>query len=175
MITGERREACRRGGRARAAQFTSASQSAAARAGAAKTDMAALGHKGFLATVHKHGYLGWLDYSRKTRLAKPSAPERAVQRVLDGLGVQYEREFVALDWTERPVIVDFAVMCGDQRKLVEVQGGPHYKSALNNGNPDGRKERDDKRLARLREAYDVLVLDEPDETAIAMFIGVACD
>jgi len=182
MMTEERREACRRGGKARAAlpDFL-AHQSAAGKRSAAVNDMAALGHKGAVAFARKYGYARLFRLCREWRLAHPSEPERTVMAILAGLGLQegqdYEREALPLG-EDAFIAVDFALT--GQRKVIEVNGKVHYDPAFDHPSAPGtRAANEARRLERLQKAgWQVLTLDYRDvagdgETArqqIASFI-----
>lgn len=157
-MTDKQIEQKRKAGKMRAQAFTHDYQSRTAKALAARTDMAALGYRGYVSSVGKYGYRGWMEKSRVKRLAHPTDLEQRVASILDRIGVPYDREFVVLTDTERPLVVDFAVFPGP--RLIEVHGRPHTVPALNHGNPDGRQVRDEARFRRLREAgYRVCVID----------------
>jgi len=163
MMTAEqRREAGRKGGKARAAlpDFL-AHQSHAGKRSAQVNDMAALGHKGAIAYARKYGYARLFHLCRRYRLDHPSEPEQAVMVILDSLSVAYERE--ALPLGENTFIaVDFALV--GQRKAIEVNGKVHYDPLFDHPSyPGTRAENERRRLERLQKAgWAVLVLDWRD-------------
>jgi len=159
MMTAEqRREAGRKGGKARAAlpDFL-AHQSAAGKRSAQVNDMAALGHKGAVAFVRKYGYARLFHLCRRYRLAHPSQPEQVVMAILDGLGVVYEREAQVLG-ESCFIAVDFALT---GKRAIEVNGRPHYDPLFDHPSyPGTRAENERRRLERLQKAgWQVLTLD----------------
>jgi hypothetical protein len=158
-MTNAQIEQRRRAGKERAKSFTTAYQAAAGRKRAENGDMSKVGYSGYVSCVGKYGYRGWLEKSRKTRLAKPTDLEKQVERILNRLGVVFDREAVVLTDTERPLVVDFAIYPGPSC-IIEVHGRPHTEPGLNHGDPNGRRDRDEARFKRLREAgYRVCVID----------------
>lgn len=169
--TDARREACRRGGRARAAQFTSESQ-AAAQAGRSYESLSTAGKKGAQVTIARHGYETFVMKTRQRRLEHPSAPERKLMGILADLGfTQYEREFFPFGGADLTV-VDFAFP--ETRKIIEVEGGVHRVAAFD---PDGKREyRAQQRLGRLVNAgWEVMVLSDEElgscQQALKEFLG----
>jgi len=159
MMTAEqRREAGRKGGKARAAlpDFL-AHQSAAGKRSAQVNDMAALGHKGAVAFVRKYGYARLFHLCRRYRLAHPSQPEQVVMAILDGLGVVYEREALFLG-ESCFIAVDFALT---GKRAIEVNGKVHYDPAFDRPSyPGTRAENERRRLEKLQKAgWQVLTLD----------------
>ena len=152
-------EAGRKGGKARAAMpdFL-AHQSAAGKRSAQVNDMAALGHRGAMAYVHKYGYARLFHLCRNYRLDHPSEPERTVMAILDELGTSYEREVLPLGESVF-VAVDFAL--SGQTKAIEVNGKVHYDPLFDSPQyPLTRAANDARRLQRLENAgWRVLVLD----------------
>lgn len=162
MTDAERREAWRRGAQTRM-QLPDwrQHQSAAGKARAAQGDMAIIGRRGYETSVGRYGQAGWLEKSAKTRRARPTDLERQVARILDRLGVPFEREYILFRDTDHPLVVDFALL--GRWQIIEANGRPHSEPGLNGGNPRGRAERDEARLRRLEEAgYIVLVIDHRD-------------
>lgn len=88
----QRREAGRRGGRARAAQFTPEFQ-AAARAHVKHESLVASGRKGYAAAVRNHGPQFAADKLAEYRRKNPTSLERILIAWLDDLGVRYWREY----------------------------------------------------------------------------------
>lgn len=131
-----RSEAGRKGGLARAKQFTSASQRAARRK-VSRESCARNGRLGAIATAQKYGYETLFRKSRKHRLNNPSRPERAMIEILEALGLEFEREFrLGTSF----YTVDFKLK--DSNKAIEVHGRIHRTV-----DPERRAERD----ARKRE------------------------
>lgn len=168
MCSVARREAARKGGKARAAQFTSEYQRAA-RARVSSESCAANGRKGARVTIERHGLEIVYRAARAWREAHPSRPERAVMRLLARLGwSDYVREYEP--FPGECLSVDFA--WPHAHKIVEVNGRVH---TVFDG--DGqRAQRDAARVARLQAAgWGVLVLDEADldtaEAQLATFLG----
>jgi len=167
MTAEERRaklaEAGRKGGKARAAlpDFQE-HQSAAGKRSAAVNDMAALGHRGAVAYARKYGYARLFHLCRRYRLDHPSEPERVVMAILAGLGLQegqdYEREAQVLG-ESCFIAVDFAL--AGQRKVIEVNGKPHYDPLFDHPSyPGTRAENERRRLEKLQKAgWQVLTLD----------------
>ena len=159
IISEARREACRRGGRARAQQFTPESQAAAGRRSAEVNDMAALGHKGAQAFITKYGYGKLYHLCREWRLRHPSSHEQQVMDILCTIGLQagldYEREFEADDFLS----IDFAIP--GLMKAIEVNGKVHYDAAFDDPRRIGtRAANDADKLAKLAKlGWTVLVLD----------------
>jgi len=158
-----RSEAGRKGGKARAAlPDWLAHQRAAGKRSAAVNDMAALGHRGAVAYARKYGYGKLFHLCRRYRLEHPSEPERVVMSVLDGLGLQegqdYEREAQVLG-ESCFIAVDFAL--AGQRKVIEVNGKPHYDPLFDHPSyPGTRAENERRRLEKLQKAgWQVLTLD----------------
>ena len=88
----QRREAGRRGGRARAAQFTPEFQ-AAARAHVKHESLVASGRKGYATAVRNHGPQFAADKLAEYRRKNPTSLERILIAWLDDLGVCYRREY----------------------------------------------------------------------------------
>lgn len=148
----------RKAGKVRATSFTAEYQAAAGRARAAQCDMAAVGRLGYQSTIGKYGVRRWMEYSQRTRLARPSDLEQTVAGILNRLGVPFDREAMVLTETQRPLVVDFLLYAG--RLVVEVHGRCHTEPGMNRGDPNGRQARDEARFRRLREAgYQVCVID----------------
>ena len=149
----------RRGGLARAKQFTRESQSAAGKRSAAVNDMRALGHRGAQAFILKYGYGRLYHLCREWRLQHPSSHEQEVMDILCTIGLEpvtdYEREFEV----EPYLSVDFAIP--GLRKAIEVNGKVHYDPAFDDPRyPGTRAANDADKLARLaRLGWQVLVID----------------
>jgi len=166
MTAEERREACRRGGKARAAlpDFQEHQRRAGKRS-AEVNDMAALGHRGAVAYARKYGYARLFHLCRCYRLEHPSANERAVMAILEGLGLSegqdYEREAMPLG-EDTLIAVDFYLP--GKRKVIEVNGKVHYDPLFDHPNyPGTRAENEARRLDKLESAgVRVLVLDWRD-------------
>lgn len=163
-ITAEqRREWGRQGGRARAAMPDFREhQSRAGKRSAERNDMAALGHKGAMVVIERYGYARLWRLAREWRIGHPSAPERQVMALLDGLGCagRYERE-VEIEAGGPFCSVDFLV---DGRLVVEVNGKVHCDPLFDRPNrPATRAASDRERVRKLERAgYRVLVVDYRD-------------
>lgn len=88
----QRRAAGRKGGLARAAQFTSESQ-AAARAHVRPESLSRAGKRGYLVTVTRYGPQHAADKLAAYRRAHPTSLEKILMAWLDDLGVSYRREY----------------------------------------------------------------------------------
>lgn len=88
----QRRAAGRKGGLARAAQFTSESQSAA-RAHVRPESLSRAGKRGYLVTVTRYGPQHAADKLAAYRRAHPTSLEKILIAWLDDLGVTYRREY----------------------------------------------------------------------------------
>jgi hypothetical protein len=88
-----RSEMGRRGGRARAKQFTPASQRAARRKVSSES-CRRNGAKGAARTIELHGYTALFEGCRRKRLANPSKTELVMMGLLKTLRLRYEREYV---------------------------------------------------------------------------------
>ena len=166
MTPEQRREAGRKGGKARAAlpDFREHQRRAGKRS-AEVNDMAALGHKGAVAYARKYGYAGLFRLCREWRLAHPSVHEREVIAVLESLGAtDYEREALPLGEAAF-VSVDFCFWA--RQKVIEVNGKVHHDPLFDHPNAPGtRAENERRRLAKLEKAgWQVLVLDYRDLAA----------
>ena len=87
------REIARRGGQARAQQFTSASQKHARRKVSSES-CRRNGAKGAARTIELHGHKPVFEGCRRSRLAKPSLCELVMMGLLKQLRLEYEREYV---------------------------------------------------------------------------------
>lgn len=155
ILTDEQREACRRGGLARAAQFTPASQRAA-RSKVKPESLARAGRRGARTTIERYGVERLVELSRQRRLEKPSAPEQKLIDILLDLGetagFTYEREYYPLG-PGALLTVDFA--WAESRKAIEVFGEVHKLF--------GNAGQEQARLGRLRSAgWRVLVIETED-------------
>lgn len=110
----QRSEAGRKGGLARAAQFTPASQ-AAARAHVSHEALVASGRKGYAVTTQRHGSQFAADKLAEYRRKNPTNLERILIAWLDDLGVCYRREY-AVDGCY------FDFYLPDHTLLIEVDG-----------------------------------------------------
>ncbi len=157
-----RREAGRKGGQARAKQFTREYQSAAGKRSAEVNDMAALGHKGAMAMIQKHGYGKLYRLCRDWRLRHPSSHEQQVMDILCTLGLEpgrdYDREYEVAKFLS----VDFAFPASFQ--AIEINGKVHYDPSFDDPRrPGTRAANDADKLARLeRLGWRVLVIDYRD-------------
>ena len=164
----------RRGGKKRAQMPDFVEhQRRAGRRSAEVNDMAALGHRGAMAFIHKYGYPALFRKARKWRLENPSRHERRVMGILDGLGVQYEREARVLGEDEL-VSVDFYLPGRGQ--VIEVNGKVHYDPLFDHPNyPGTRARKEAERLRRLEKEFEVLVLDyremEEARSRVLEFVG----
>ncbi|MBU1750151.1 MAG: hypothetical protein KKA73_20900, partial [Chloroflexi bacterium] len=164
-ITDARREQLRewgrRGGRARAAQTNMAALGAlggpATYAKYGAKHMARIGQQGAAVTIERHGLDLMLEKARQKRLAHPSVHERAIIAILDDLGIEYARE--AQPFPDEAITVDFCFWPSQRRcpqRIIEVNGQVHYDPPFTS---PARREREARRLARLREAgWQVLVI-----------------
>lgn len=114
-----RREAGRKGGLARAKQFTSASQRAARRK-VSSASCAANGAKGAQVTLARHGFEKLFERARQHRLKHPSQNELLVIGVLAQLQIANEREWQI---GNSMFTCDFYLPL--QRKVIEVRGRVH--------------------------------------------------
>lgn len=152
----ERREACRRGGLARAAQFTSESQRAA-REKVRPESLRANGRKGWLATASKYGADVAAKQLAAWRREHPTKPEQIVIGWLDGLGIAYQRED-PITASNGTFYVDFRLADG---RAIEVDGAIWHRNDPLHG--DDREGRDRAKNAALRESgIDTLRLSEAD-------------
>lgn len=161
IVTDARREACRRGGLARAQMPGFREHQRNAGRCCAKThDMAALGHRGARVFIERYGYPRLWRLARAWRLDHPSKHERQVMAILDGLGVPYARE-VELLGADAYVSVDFLV-AGEH--VIEVNGKCHYDPLFDHPNyPNTRAAGDRERVRKLQRAgFRVLVVDYRD-------------
>jgi very-short-patch-repair endonuclease len=110
-----------KGGKARAKQFNSEYQKAA-RARVKRESLVRAGKAGYQATGERKGWSKANEYARRWRLGHPSEPERWVMSILDGAGIQYEREYPVLDRYS----IDLARP--DERIAIEVNGHQHKAS-----------------------------------------------
>lgn len=110
----QRRAAGRKGGLARAAQFTSESQ-AAARAHVRPESLSRAGKRGYLVTVTRYGPQHAADKLAAYRRAHPTSLEKILIAWLDDLGVTYRREY-AVDGCY------FDFYLPEQTLLIEVDG-----------------------------------------------------
>jgi very-short-patch-repair endonuclease len=123
-----RSEMGRRGGRARAKQFTPASQRAARRKVSSES-CRRNGAKGAARTIELHGYTALFEGCRRKRLANPSKTELVMMGLLKTLRLRYEREYVL---GETLFTLDFYV--AERRLGIEVDGSIHDP-----GKPDQMK------------------------------------
>jgi very-short-patch-repair endonuclease len=114
-----RREIGRRGGQARAKQFTPASQRAARRKVSSEA-CSANGRKGAARTLALHGYKSLFEGCRRSRLANPSKCELVMIGLLKQIGLRAEREYVL---GETLYTIDFYV--AEHRLGIEVDGSIH--------------------------------------------------
>ena len=123
-----RSEVGRRGGLARAQQFTPASQRAARRRVSSES-CRLNGKKGAARTIALHGYKALFEGSRRSRLANPSPCELIMMGLLKTLGLRYEREYVL---GETLYTLDFYI--AEYKLGIEVDGSIHDP-----GKPDQAK------------------------------------
>lgn len=116
----QRRAAGRKGGLARARQFTRDSQKAARRKVSSEA-LARNGAKGAAVTIARHGMGKLRERSRQYRLKHPSKLELLVIGILARLKLEYEREFIVCD--ERGFTVDFYLP--NEALAIEVHGAIH--------------------------------------------------
>jgi len=159
----QRREWGRKGGLARAAQpdFREHQRRAGQRS-AEVNDMAALGHRGAMVFIDRYGFPKLWRLAREWRIAHPSAHERQVMALLDGLGFagRYARE-VEIAGVGPFVSVDFLV---DEVHVIEVWGKVHTDPLFDHPNREQtRANCDRERVRRLEKAgYRVLTIDYRD-------------
>lgn len=145
------KEACRRGGKTRAAMpdFIEHQRRAGKRS-AEVNDMSALGKLGAAATIRKFGRDFLIERCRVWRLEHPSSHEKDVINILNKAGILFEREKMI-----EGMPVDFLLR--DTNIVIEVNGAVHYEPLFAD---DARKERDANKIERLQQAgYRVIVLD----------------
>jgi very-short-patch-repair endonuclease len=118
----------RRGGKARAKQFTASSQRHA-RKHLSPEKAAANGRKGAHRTIELHGYKALFEGCRRSRLAHPTKTELVMMGLLKTLGLRYEREY---QLGETLYTLDFYL--ADYKLGIEVDGSIHDK-----GKPDQAK------------------------------------
>ena len=170
-----RAQAARKGGLARAAQFTPEYQQWA-RGHVSPESCAANGRKGFRATAERHGVERAHERAREYRLAHPSAPEQLLMRRLLDLGLlpgrDYQREYQEPFAGPHGYCLDFAFLTSG--KAVEVDG----QGRLYSLHPE-RRGREAQRLRDLEEiGWQVLVLTDeelasPDVTErLVIFLGL---
>jgi len=98
MTEDERRaylsEIGRRGGKARALQFTPVSQRAARR-NLSSEQAAANGSKGAQRTIELHGYKALFEGSRRKRLANPSPNELVMMGLLKTIGLKFDARLLS--------------------------------------------------------------------------------
>lgn len=92
QLTEAQREACRRGGLARAKQFTRDSQRRARRSVSSEA-CAANGRKGAQATISRHGMDKLFAHWQRWKQNNPSMPELLMIGLLSTLKVKFEREW----------------------------------------------------------------------------------
>lgn len=114
-----RSEAARKAGKARAAQFTSASQRHARRH-LSSAQAAANGRAGARVTLARFGAAFLFDQCRRWRLDHPSRLEQLMIGILSRLGVGYEREYRVADSL---LTLDFYLT--DLQCAIEVDGSIH--------------------------------------------------
>jgi very-short-patch-repair endonuclease len=164
----QRRAAARRGGQARARQFTPESQRQA-RAHVSLESCARNGAKGYAAAVARHGKEFASEKARAWRLEHPSKPEQEVMRILRLLGApEPEREFRVPHLEFQPCWVDFA--WPETKRVIEVYGRFHRDH-------EERMERDARKCVALAKAgWNVLILQDRELNAaadqIARFLGL---
>jgi len=156
----ERRlELARKGGAARAKTLTKEHQSAAGKRSAEVNDMAALGHKGAMATMMRHGYGRLYAICRDYRLKHPSSHEQQVMDSLCTIGLEPERDYAREFEVEEFLSVDFAIP--GLRKVIEVNGKVHYDPLFDDPRRLGTRAANDADKIALvqRLGWEVLVLD----------------
>ncbi len=158
-LSEKRRAAGRKGGQARAAQFTREYQSAAGKRSAEVNDMAALGHKGAMSTMMKYGYARLYHLCRDWRLAHPSSHEQDIMDILCTIGLEPGRDYDREHEVAEFLSVDFAFPASSQ--AIEINGKVHYDPAFDDPRrPGTRAANDADKLARLdRLGWRVLVID----------------
>jgi very-short-patch-repair endonuclease len=159
LTPAQRTEIARKGGRARAQQFTSTSQKAA-RAQVKPESLRANGKKGFQATARKKG----ADFAHRLfarhRRKYPSALEKSVSAWLDELGISYKREHPLED-----CYFDFYLP--DDGLLIEADGAAFHGQTVHGEDRTGRDEQ--KNQIAARHGLPLLRLPEPtihDGTAL---------
>lgn len=157
--TDQLREWGRKGGLARAKTLTPEHQRVAGKRSAEVNDMAALGHKGAMATMKKYGYGKLYAICRDWRLQHPSSHEREVMDILCTIGLEPERDYEREFEMEPFLSVDFAIP--GLRKAIEVNGKVHYDPMFDDARrPGTRAANDADKIARAqRLGWEVLVLD----------------
>ena len=154
----QRREWARKGGLARAAQFTAESQQQA-RSHVKRESLQRAGHRGAMSFIQKHGYGKLYHLVRQYRLAHPSSHEQQVMDILCDLGLEPARDYEREYEVEPFLSVDFALPL--LNGIIEVNGTVHYDPFFDDPRYPGTRERNDaekiSRLARL--GWKVLVLD----------------
>lgn len=154
MLSDERREACRRGGRTRAQQFTRDYQRAVASC-KPREQLVRAGRAGWEALVAAKGVEYAARQAAKWRRKHPSTLEQAVMTWLDEHGVSYERE-AEINLSAGVFYADFKLEDG---RLIEVDGEAwHGEGAV-----EDRSERDRiRRQAILDAGYTSLHLTEQE-------------
>jgi len=154
----QRREASRRGGLARAAQFTRESQQHA-RAHVKPASLAAAGHRGAIEFMRRHGYAKLYHLCRAWRLQHPSSHEQQVMAMLGRLGLTLDQDYFREYEAEPFRSIDIALPA--LMLAIEINGKPHYDPLFDDPRyPGTRAANDELKLARLRAlGYRVLVLD----------------
>src|SRR5262245_14731239 len=87
----------RRGGKARALQFTPVSQRAARR-NLSSEQAAAKGSKGAQRTIELHGYKAHFEGSRRKRLANPSPNELVMMGLLKTIGLKFDARLLSREY-----------------------------------------------------------------------------
>lgn len=128
IVSDTRREACRRGGLARAAQFTAKSQ-ADAQAKRSRASLQAAGKKGYKATVASKGPEFGREILRNYRKARPSDITRIVMTWLEGTAYELE---VPIDRFDADIVVE-------SKLVVRVNGNIwHRNDPLHGRNVEAR-------------------------------------
>lgn len=137
------------------------------------------GAKGFRAAVIRHGFRWVLPHVRTYQFAHPSKPEQAVDRVLAGLGVGYERQHLletrASGKKRWGCLLDFLVQVGGHRLGVEVNGA-YWHNQPKHARADRRKRALCKRRGIVLVTLDAAALTTPagrDHTADRLRVVVA--
>lgn len=155
------KETARAAGLKRAAQFTTESQAAAARAHSS-AHQAEIGKRGAASTIKKHGRDFFFNQIVKIKKANPTYGEQFVAALLVELGISFEFNAPL----EGKWIVDFLI----DRRVIEFNGGIHNAPVYDTA-------RHERKIAGLREAgYQVIEIDDAGlDTAvdtIREFLGV---
>lgn len=101
-------KARRKGGKARASQFTTEHQQNAGRIrgnSLTSEELSTLGRAGYKATIEKYGADRIVEIVRARQLAKPSSLEVKAMKLLDDLSIPYEQQ--ARCFMDKCILIDF--------------------------------------------------------------------